>query len=320
MTVTKDNFNQIVEIAATLATNSEYIEANNLANRAFDCYRELDEAETFDLNIGKLCLILCYTDWRTADDDKNYATLAEQLNTNTYWSDDLYEHEATTINAGCLREKALAYTQLAIHYETCPLSEHYTDYALTYIDKAISQYEEIMQSDPDIYPSYMYAKIKKATILRLKSNKMARNYAISLFGEELSQQDKDSLMEVYNGSTDVLFDDYFAKKPIMLVETMTDINDDLKDEVLDDLLAKNAEPGNDDLYWWFFTHKIAPAERKKILFVENIEDAANNDFDKIPWVFTLDRYPFDLEFDTEEEPTAGVYKIDAADTGRYHKI
>ena len=146
------------------------------------------------------------------------------------------------------------------------------------------------------------------------SNKLTRMTTIPLFGEKLTDEQKERLMAIYQKSTDLLFNDFFAKKGIAVVQHSEAVDDNVKEDVINYLLETYSETGNEDPYWWAFTHKNSPDERKKIRLVENIEDAADNDFEEIPWVFTLDRYPFDIEFDDYEAPVAGVYELGAKNT------
>ncbi|MDE6338245.1 MAG: hypothetical protein K2K97_00470, partial [Muribaculaceae bacterium] len=149
----------------------------------------------------------------------------------------------------------------------------------------------------------------------------ARKTAISLFGLDLTYRQKKRLKGIYNAATNVLFEDYFAKTGIATVQSSEVENDEVKDDVFHLFLDLYSRPGDDDPCWWMFTHINEPNARKRILFVKNIEDAANNDFDEVPWVFTTDRYPFDIEFGKGKAPIAGaIYEIDPINPDKYNRI
>ena len=328
MNITKENFNQYVAIAIDLAAAELYEESSKIAFNAFNAWaswaseEESEEALT-ELHSSEAVRILTYSQWREAERLEDYAMRAEILNHNNYWSDEFIGNLNDTYTAAwILREKAVAYRMLAMNWATDQLYDIYMDYGQSYMLTAIDIYEEIAASenDADVAEICTDCKIDLAIIRRGISNRLARMTAIQLFSQNLTDEQKERVMDVYQQSTDVIFDDYFSKKGIAVVQHSEAEDDNVKEDVINYLLERYSEPCNDDLYWWTFTHKNTPDERKKIRFVEQIEDAADNDFDNIPWVFTLDRYPFDIEFDDNQEPSVGVYEIDSQDTGKYHKI
>lgn len=325
MNITKENFNQYVSIATDLASEDLYTEATAISCEAFEAWDNWsqDDNGTLDgVQVDRAVRILTYSQWRDAENSEDCALLAEILNHNKYWSDEFIEANLNFTGAWILREKALAYHMLAQKWATGQLYDIYMNYAQSYIQHAINTFAEVAknENDADAAEIHTDCKIDQAMIRLGISNKLARMTAITLFGEDMTDEQKERLMEIYQQSTDVLFDDYFAKKGISVVQHSEAEDNDVKDDVINYLLEAYSEPGNDDPYWWAFTNKNSPDERKKIRFVEKIEDAADNDFEDIPWVFTLDRYPFDIEFDEGEEPVAGIYEIDAQNTDRYHKI
>lgn len=328
MNITKENFNQYVAIATDLALEGLYTEATNVSCEAFDAWdswaTEESEETLSGVQVDQAVRLLTYSQWREIERSERYALLAEILNYNKYWSDEFIETNLNFTGAWILREKALAYRMLAHKwaYTQGQLYDIYMDYAQSYMQHAIDVFAEIAnkKNDTEAAEICTECKIDLAMIRRGISNKLARNTAIPLFGEKMTDEQKERLMEIYQESTDVLFDDFFAKKGIAVVQHSETEDDNVKEDVINYLLEAYSESGNDDPYWWAFTHKNSPDERKKIRFVENIEDAADNDFEDIPWVFTLDRYPFDIEFDEGEEPEAGVYEIDNQNTDKYRKI
>lgn len=326
MNITKENFNKYVTIVTDLAKEGLYNEATNISIDAFeawDSWAEKDEeALNEELHVSQVVRVLTYSQWREVEDSESCALLAEILNHNKYWSDEFIEANLNFTGAWILREKALAYHMLAQKWATGQLYDVYMDYAQSYMQHAIDNFAEVArnENDDDAAEICTDCKIDLAMIRRGVSNKLARMTAILLFGEEMTDEQKERLMEIYQESTDVLFDDFFTKKGISTVQHSEAEDDNVKEDVINYLLEAYSESGNDDPYWWAFTHKNSPDERKKIRLVEKIEDAADNDFEDIPWVFTLDRYPFDIEFDEGEEPVSGIYEIDAQNTDRYHKI
>lgn len=322
MNITKENFNQYVAIATDLALEGLYSEATEISFYAFDAWENWAGENDETLNDAQAVRILTYSQWRECEDSKDCAMLAEILNHNKYWSDEFIEANQNFTGAWILREKALAYHMLAQKWATGQLYDIYIDYAQSYMQHAIDAFGEVAKTEnnADAVQICIDCKINLAMIRRGISNKLARNTTIPLFGEKMTDEQKERLMEIYQESTDVLFDDFFAKKGIAVVQDSEAEDDNVKEDVINHLLEAYSESGNDDPYWWAFTHKNSPDERKKIRFVENIEDATDNDFEDIPWVFTLDRYPFDIEFDEGEEPVSGIYEIDAQNTDRYHKI
>ena len=330
MNITKENFDQYTAIADDLFSADKYLEALPIAQELLDMWEDWPKDDAADVDINGVIRVLASAQWRVAEDAEDFALLAEQLNNLWYWSDGFIEDSNNITGALVAEEKALAYEALAIFWCTSNLRNlynHYVERAIEKIDQAIEKYcklaedEEYDEEDKKILEKVgLNAKVNKARILRLKSNNLARRYAISLFGEDLDEEQKEGVMEIYEEATDVLFDDFFAKKEILTVLGSEDADNEVKGDVAAMLLEKYAEPGNDDLYWWLFTHKNVPEDRKKIRIVENIEDAADNDFDDVPWVFTLDRIPDDIEFD-EGHPMAGcVYEMDAANDVRYHLV
>lgn len=328
MDITKENFNQYVAIATDLASEGLYKEATDITCNAFDAWdswaTEENEETLTGVQVDQAVRVLTYSQWREIERSENCALLAEILNHNKYWSDEFIEANLNFTGAWILREKALAYHMLAHKwaYTQGQLYDIYMDYAQSYIQHAIDVFAEIANKENDTEAAEICTecKIDLAMIRRGISNKLARNTAISLFGEKMTDEQKERLMKIYQKSTDVLFDDFFAKKGIAVVQQSEAEDDNVTEDVLNYLLEAYSESGNDDPDWWMFTHKNTPDERKKIRFVENIEDAADNDFEDIPWVFTLDCYPFDIEFDEGEEPEAGVYEIDPQSTDKYHKV
>ena len=329
MNITKKNFNQYVAIATDLALEGLYQEATNISGAAFEAWdswteeaEENDETLTDDVQAAQALRILTYSEWRDAEVSEKYALLAEILNHNKYWSDGFIDTNLNYTGAWILREKALAYHMLARKWATGQLYDIYMDYAQSYMQHAIDAFGEVAkaENDVDVAEICTECKIDLAMIRRGISNKLARNTAILLFGEKMTDEQKERLMEVYQESTDVLFDDFFAQKGIVVVQHTEAEDDNVKEDVINYLLKAYSESDNIDPFWWMFTHKNTPDERKKIRFVENIEDAADNDFEEIPWVFTLDRYPFDIEFEVGAKPEAGVYEIDNLNTDKYRKI
>lgn len=266
--------------------------------------------------------ILTYSQWREVEDVNDCALLAEILNHNKYWSDEFIESNQNFTGAWIFREKALAYHMLAQKRATGQLYDIYMGYAQSYIQHAIDTFAEAArnENDDDAAEICTDCKIDLAMIRQCVSNKLARNTTIPLFGEIMTDEQKERLMEIYQQSTDVLFDDFFSKKGIAVLQHCESEDDNVKEDVINYLLEAYSESDSDDLYWWAFTHKNSPDERRKIRFVEKIEDAADNNFDDIPWGFTLDRYPFDIEFEEGEDPKTGVYWIDSQNTDKYHKI
>lgn len=324
MNITKENFNQYVSIAADLASEGLYKEATIISLDAFEAWAnwDVENSETpNEVHADQAVRILTYSQWREVEDSEDCALLSEILNHNKYWSNDFIEANQNFTGAWILREKALAYNMLAHKWATGQLYDIYMDYAQSYMQHAIDTFGEVAktENDADAAEICTDCKIDLAMINLGVSNKLARMTAIPLFGESITEEQKERLMDIYQQSTDVLFDDFFSKKGIAAVQHSEADDDNVKDDIINYLLEAYSEKGNEDLYWWAFTHKNSPDERKKIRFVENIEDAADNDFVDIPWVFTLDRYPFDIKFD-EEEPVAGVYELDAQNTDKYHKF
>lgn len=326
MNITKDNFNQYVAIASDLASEGLYKEATGISLEAFETWKSWtkddDKQTPEDVDAAQALLTLTYSQWREVEDAEDCALLAEILNNNDYWSDEFIEDNLNFTGAWILREKALAYHMLAQKWATGQLYDVYTSYAQAYMNRAIDTFAELAknENDADAAEICLDCKIDLAMIRRGISNKLARMTAITLFGENITDEQKERLMEIYRQATDVLFDDYFAKKGIAVVQHSEVEDSDVKDDVINYLLDAYSEPGNDNPYWWAFANKVSPDERKKIRFVEKIEDAADNDFDDIPWVFTLDRYPFDIEFEEGDEPVGdSVYEIDPQ-TDKYHRI
>lgn len=326
MNITKENFNQYVAIATDLVSEGLYTEATIVSCEAFDAWdswaTEESEETLTGVQVDQAVRVLTCSEWREIELSEKYALLAEILNYNKYWSDEFIEANLNFTGAWILREKALAYHMLAQKWATGQLYDIYMGYAQSYIQHAIDTFAEVARTENDAEAAEICTdcKIDLAMIRRGVSNKLARNTAIPLFGEKITDEQKGRLMEIYQESTDVLFDDFFAKKGIAVVQHSEAEDDNVKEDVINYLLEVYSEPGIEDPYWWAFTHKNSPDERKRIRFVENIEDAADNDFEDIPWVFTLDRYPFDIEFDEGEEPEVGIYEIDTLNTDKYRKI
>lgn len=326
MNITRENFNQYAEIATDLAAKGLFAESTDITLKLFEAWDNWSDEETDDSNeilIAQVVRTLTCSQWRCADNPESYAVLAEILKSNKYWSDDLIESNWNYTGAWIMSEKALAYHMLAQNWAQGQLCGIYQDYARMYMESAINLFEEIAkeENDQEAAELCVECKIDLVMIQLCISNKLARQTAISLFGESLDEVQKERLMAIYEEATDVLFNDFFNKAGIGVV-MQSEIEDDMvKEEVINHLLEQYAETGNDDRDWWRFTHKNTPEERKKIRFVEKIEDASNNNFDEIPWVFTLDRYPFDIEFADGEKPTdASVYEIDTENTALYHRI
>lgn len=326
MNITKENFNQYVEIATNLAAEGLFSEATDIAVELFYKWDDWTTDETVDsdeISIAQAIRTLTYAQWRVIDHSEDYALLAEILNRNKYWSDDFIETNMNYTGAWIMREKAQAYNMLARNWANGQLYDVYMNYAQSYMESAIQTFGKIAEEEKDKDVAELCAECKiDLVMIRLGiSNKLARQTAISLFRETLDEQQKERLMTIYEQATDVLFNDYFNKAAIAVVQHSDIQNDAVIQDITEYLLEQYAESGNEDLYWWLFTHKNTPEERKKIRFVERIEDAADNDFEEIPWVFTLDRYPWDIEFAEGEEPTQNsVYEIDSENTDLYHKI
>ena len=329
MNITKENFNQYVSIAIELAAKNLYREATKISCDAYEIWRQWPE-EYFeninedDLDIQALLKVLTYSQWREMETPGDYSLLVEILNHNNYWSDDCIKENINNLGGWILQEKALAYHMLAKEYAIDQqLYDTYMERAQTYMKQAIETFDKVAKDENDAGAIEFCntCKINLAMIQRNVSNKLARNTAITLFRESLTEEQKERLMEIYQESTDVLFDEYFEKREIFAIQQCKIEDNSVKDDVLKCLLEMNSKPGNDDPYWWKFTHLNAPEERRMLRFVENIEDAADNDFEEIPWVFTLDRYPFDIEFNEGDEPmTDSVYEIDSENTSKYNRI
>ncbi len=326
MNITKENFNQYVSIASDLASEGLYTEASSISCEAFDAWANWEQEENESLNgvqVDRAVRILTYSQWREVENSEDCALFAEILNHNKYWSDEFIEANLNFTGAWILREKALAYHMLAQKWASGQLYDIYMDYAQSYIQYAIDTFAEVAknENDDDVAEICTDCKIDLAMIRLGISNKLARMTAIPLFGENMTAEQRERLMEIYQQSTDVLFDDYFSKKGIAVVQHSEVEDSAVRDDVINNLLDMYSEPGNDDPYWWAFTHKNTPDERSKIRFVENIEDAVDNDFEEVPWVFTLDRYPFDIKFEEGEEPVGdSVYEIDSQNTDKYYRV
>ncbi len=324
MNITKENFNQYVDIATEFAEDGLFFEATYILGDAFETwYNWAEEKDTplIEAKAGQAVRLLVYSERRVVEESKSYDMFNDSLNRSPYWSNEFIELNQNFTGAWILREKALAYHMLAQNWATDQLRDLYLDDAQSYMKQAIDIFGEVAKTENDAEVAELCTdcKIDLAMIRRGISNKLARMTAIPIFGEKLTDEQKERLMKVYQQSTDVLFDDFFNKKGLAVVMDSETEDDNVKEDVIHNLLELYSEPGNDDPDWWAFTHKVTLDERKKIRFVEKIEDAADNDFEEIPWVFTIDRYPFDIEFD-EEDPVAGIYEIDANDTNKYHKI
>lgn len=328
MNITKENFNQYVAIASRLADENLFTDARNVALDAFDAWQKMDVTDDDDIEAALALRILVFSDLRrpepyTVLDNDDAIWLAECLNSCPYWSDSFIDGNKENYNGAFIqKEKSHAYGLLAAQWPEGRIHDYYLDRALDYNSLAIDSFSKLAETDDEAAAeARIDTMINRAKLLRLVSNNQARRYAISLFAEKLSDEQRADVMEIYQQATDVLFDDFFAKKAIMTVQSVEDAGEDVKNDVIDAFLDWYAEPGNDDRLWWLFTHKNAPEDRKMILFVENIEDAGTNDFDLIPWVFTLDRYPSDIEFNEGEEPVDGaIYEIDPENTDRYIRI
>ena len=152
-----------------------------------------------------------------------------------------------------------------------------------------------------------------------KSNSEARRYAISLLAENLPDEQMDDLMEIYQETTDFLFDNFFAQSDLAAIESAENVSNDVKEDVTNHVLQDMAVRDNPDEFWFLFTHIESPENRQKLLLVEDIRDAALYDLTDIRWVFTLDRIPADIEFE-EEKPCAGTYTLDEHNYSKYHLI
>ncbi|MDE5772913.1 MAG: hypothetical protein K2H86_00465 [Muribaculaceae bacterium] len=324
MNITKENFNQYVAIATDLAVAELYDEATLIGKEALEAWQSWDEEADPDVfNVGQLIRIITFSEWRSmVDSPEDHALLAEILNCNSYWSDSIIEENKNFNGSWILREKALAYYML-FGSSSDKVGEIYLERAQKYLKEAIEILERMPNEEKGTEEVELCndCKIHLVQFQRAISNKLARNTAISLFGEELNEDQKENLMGIYQEATDVLFNEYFNKKGIAVVQNSEVEDENVKDDVLNCLLEVYSEKGNDDPYWWAFTKKESPDERKKIRFVKNIEDASDNNFDEIPWVFTLDLYPFDIEFNQGEEPVEdAVYEIDSVNTDKYNRI
>ena len=325
MNITKENFNEYVDLATFLAEVGIFIEAVNILGDAFEAWnswREEKDKSLLEVNVGQAVRILVYSERRKAEEMQSYDMFNGILNHYPYWSDEFIEANHNFTGAWILREKALAYYMLAQNWATDQLCDLYLDYAQSYMKQAIDTFGEVAKTENDAVAAELCTdcKIELAMIRRGISNKLARMTAISLFGEKLTYEQKERLLDVYQQSTEVLFDDFFIKKKLAVMMNSEIEDDNVKEDAIHSFLEEYSEPGNDDPYWWDFTHKITLVERKKIRFVEKIEDAADNDFENIPWVFTLDCYPYDIKFDESEKPVAGVYELDTQNADKYHKI
>lgn len=325
MNITKENFNQYVVVATALAREGLYAEATKIALEAYEVWEHFPDdikEEQDEINVSAAIRTLTFSQWREVNDAEDCALLSEILNRNSYWLDEFIEQNMNYTGAWILREKALAYHMLAERWATGQLKDIYLDYAQSYMQDAIKIFGEIAQSENGDETRELCndSKIDLAVIQFGISNRLARCTAIALLGEKLTNEQKERLMEIYRKSTDALFDDYFAKKGIAVIQNAEEVDESVKDDLLEFSFDLYSE-GNEDEFWWLFTHKEAPEERKKIRFVEKIEDASDNNFDEIPWVFTLDYIPSDIEFANGEEPTAGaVYEVDAENPAQYHRI
>lgn len=284
MNITKENFNQYVSIASDLASAGLVSEAYRICIEAYHALSSWEEDnETLDdVQVDRAVRLLTFLQWRVASDSHDYALLVECLNRDI-WSDEFIEAYLNITGAWILREKSLAYHMLAQEWATSDLYDIYIDYAQSYMQRAIDLFAEVAKNEDndDAAKLCTDCKIDLAFIRLGISDKLARMTAISLFDEKLSDEQKERLMEIYEKSTDVLFDDYFAKRAIAVVSHSEVEDNAVKDDVINFLLDRYSEPGNDNPYWWTFINKISPDERKKIRFVEKIEDAADNDFEDI---------------------------------------
>lgn len=324
MNITRDNFNEYAKAALELVAEDMYDEATAVSSQLIEYWtKETDpDEDCSDLDVSIAMRVLTYSQWRLAKDADSYALLAEILRNNEYWKDEFIESNRTTTGAWILQQKALAYEKLARCWAKGQLQNAYFDYAESYMERAIEFITEDLKTNKDPISKEMLidCKIDLANIQTGTSNKLARMTAIPLFGECLSESQKEKLVGIYNSTTDALFENYYNIKGISIINDSS-LQEEVKDDIMEYLLNVYLPSENDDLLWWMFTNMEAPEDRKKIRFVANIEDAADNDFEEIPWVFTLDRYPFDLKFLPGEKPTTdSIYEIDKENTNLYHRI
>lgn len=228
MTITKENFNEYVTIATDLMLSGLEPNAYFVANKARDAYFKFENKEPESFDLMRLYGIFICSQWRTLKERGNYLTLSETLDTDPWWSDDYIEGKSNLDKAMAYKEKALAYECLALEWAKGQEKfDIYMEHALTYIDKAIELYTSLSENDNFYLESYKTSKILKSKFLLAKSNDLTRRRAISLFKENLSEEQKEWLTEI---------DNHFNRLTLETVINRENISDEVKAEVFKDLL------------------------------------------------------------------------------------
>lgn len=314
MNITKENYNEYVSAALELTVNDIYEEAADIAFSLIEYWDKVCERgeDCDELDVSIALRVLTFTQWRSMDAEDEYALLAEILANNNYWSEEFINQNRNSSGAWVSREKGLAYDMLARKWAKNKLKAVFHEYSESCMQKAIEILdEEITESNDSASIELLNdCKIDLAMIRNGFDTIEARRMSITLMGENLTESQRGRVMEIYNKSTDEIFDDNFCMKAIRVLYSDDIKDDEVREDIVEKLLESYSLPDNDDPFWWMFTHMMIPDERRKIRFVANIEDAAGNDFNEIPWVFTLDRYPFDIKFKKGISPAEdSVYEL-----------
>lgn len=317
MNITLENFNDYVKIIEALCDNQCFSTASIMAENLYNWFCNLEDvADTENFLIPNVIRMYTGSKWRGCKSDDEYGLLSEDLKVNPMWSDSLYELLDDYTKAYVYSQRGEAYADLVDNWARGSLRDLYVDHAISDMTQAVDLLEELVDKDPGMVEFLDSTKIHTVTILKEKSVKHARDYVIALTQEITTEEWVRLLPGIYEELTSDLFDNMFNLKPMMTVLNHHNVPEKVKEDAFDHLL--NISEENDDPYWWMFTHCINLENRQKILIVNDFSEGGDNDFEDIPWVFTIDRLPFGIEFDPGH-PIAGlVYVVDPYNPELYH--
>ena len=322
MKITTENFNDYLKVLDELYNQECYATAYNIGFKLYDVVRVWlnNKSDKVDkVNFSWLFRLLTVSELNASINTDKYDLLAVHLDHTYYWDQHIFEKGCFT-NIYISGTKGDAYVALALNWADNDMVKG------KYLELAQNLYDYVIETEPihdeeaeDINVIKMDAKVEKAFLIGQYDEVAARNYAISLFDENLTDEQKKRLKEIYDCLTQELLETSKWRVEVAINDA-EDVAQEIKDDCELCLLKSISQPDDKDLIWWLFAHKVAPEDRQRIRLVENIEDAADNDFDTIPWVFTTDYTPSDLDFgkDYDELPAPGIYEIDESDPDCYH--
>lgn len=278
-------------------------------NDAYQCGGDKGEPPTQKTleAFGELMAMMAYCQWRCAETKEEYHQLLHDVEHACYYGDIPFNDTGVVIGF-LLREKAGALRKLS-EYEL--FEQETRDMCLAQsiecIDHCVPMFNKLydFNQNSDVHADLLW---KRVEIHAQSDLAFARKLVLEALGKFKSTNEIEKILSLYNEITRRLFETEYNPVWVQAIQAADISSKGLYNELYN-LLLKNYSSQEESPLANTFLHAICPEDRKTILIVDDILDAADVDFTKVQQVFTKDMIPHDIRFEGGFPPIPGMVYV-----------